>query len=198
MGPLPRPAGVCEGSEMRLTRRVLSPIVFALSLSAASAQNLSVNGLEKSEAYLRSTYPRACEKGIDGIQGTNCVFKFQDAVLAVFVGRGAQPDPLRRDKEWVLFPMVNFNIRPLGGMENKEVKNQFLLLARQTVLFKDGRTLASKFATPQSAVDFCKSSPDADKTDGDCNVDELRRSGVKEGLQIDVVDQVGLDAHNFR
>ena len=55
--------------------------------------------------------------------------------------------------------MVNFNIRPLGGIENKEVKNQFLLLARQTTLFKDGRTLASKFATPQSAVDFCKNSP---------------------------------------
>jgi hypothetical protein len=112
MGPLPRPVGVCEGSEMRLTRRVLSPIIFSLSLSAASAQNLSVNGLEKSEAYLLSTYRNVCEKGINGIQGTNCIFKFQDAVLAVFVGRGAQPDPLRPDKEWVLLPMVNFNIRP--------------------------------------------------------------------------------------
>ena len=28
MGPLPRPVGVCEGSEMWLTRRVLSPIIF--------------------------------------------------------------------------------------------------------------------------------------------------------------------------
>jgi len=82
MGPLPRPVGVCEGSEMRLTRRVLSPIIFSLSLSAASAQNLSVNGLEKSEAYLLSTYRNVCEKGINGIHGTNCVFKFQDAVLA--------------------------------------------------------------------------------------------------------------------
>jgi hypothetical protein len=103
MGPLPRPVGVCEGSEMRLTRRVLSPIIFSLSLSAASAQNLSVNGLEKSEAYLLSTYRNVCEKGINGIQGTNCIFKFQDAVLAVFVGRGAQPDPLRPDKEWSYF-----------------------------------------------------------------------------------------------
>ena len=94
-------------------------------------------------------------------------------------------------------PYGNFNIRPLGGVENKEVKNQFLLLARQTTLFKDGRTLASKFATPQSAVDFCKNSPDADKTDGDCNLDEMRRPGVKEGLQIDVVHQVGPDANNF-
>ena len=93
--------------------------------------------------------------------------------------------------------MVNFNIRPIGGIENKEVKNQFLLLARQTVLFKDGRTLASKFATPQSAADFCKNSPDAVKTDGDCNLDETRRPGVKEGLQIDVVHQVGPDANNF-
>ena len=182
---------------MRLTRRVLSPIMFALSLSAASAQNLWVNGLEKSETYLLSTYPKACEKGINGIPGTNCVFKFQAAVLAVFVGRGAQPDPRQPHKEWLLLPMVNFNIRPLGGMENKEVKNQFLLLARQTVLFKDGRTLASRFATPQSAVDFCKSSPDADKTDGDCNLDEMRRPGVKEGLQIDVVQHVGPDANNF-
>ena len=181
---------------MGLTRRVLSPIIFSLSLSAASAQNLSVNGLEKSEAYLLSTYRNVCEKGINGIHGTNCVFKFQDAVLAVFVGRGAQPDPRRPDKEWVLLPMVNFNIRPLGGIENKEVKNQFLLLARQTVLFKDGRTLASRFATPQSAVDFCKSSPDADKTDGDCDLDETRRPGMKEGLQIDVVHQVGPDANN--
>jgi hypothetical protein len=88
---------------MRLTRRVLSPIIFSLSLSAASAQNLSVNGLEKSEAYLLSTYRNVCEKGINGIQGTNCIFKFQDAVLAVFVGRGAQPDPLRPDKEWSYF-----------------------------------------------------------------------------------------------
>jgi hypothetical protein len=197
MGPLPRPVGVCEGSEMRLTRRVLSQIIFSLSLSAASAQNLSVNGLEKSEAYLLSTYRNACEKGTDGIHGTNCVFKFRDAVLAVFVGRGAQPDPLRPHKEWLLLPMVNFNIRPLAGMENKEVKSQFLLLARQTVLFKDGRTLASRFATPQSAVDFCKSSPDADKADGDCNLDEMRRPGVKEGLQIDVVQHVGPDANNF-
>jgi hypothetical protein len=197
MGPLPRPVGVCEGSEMRLTRRVLSPIIFSLSLSAASAQNLSVNGLEKSEAYLLSTYRNACEKGINGIHGTNCVFKFPDAVLAVFVGRGAQPDPLRPHKEWLLLPMVNFNIRPLGGMENKEVKSQFLLLARQTILFKDGRTLASKFATPQSLVDFCKNSPDAVKTDGDCDLDEIRRPGVKEGLQIDVVRQVGPDANNF-
>jgi hypothetical protein len=68
---------------------------------------------------------------------------------------------------------------------------------KQTTLFKDGRTLASKFATPQSAVDFCKNSPDADKTDGDCNLDEMRRPGVKEGLQIDVVHQVGPDANNF-
>ena len=44
MGPLPRPVGVCEGSEMRLTRRVLSPIIFSLSLSAASAQNLRSTG----------------------------------------------------------------------------------------------------------------------------------------------------------
>ena len=153
--------------------------------------------MEKSEAYLLSTYRNVCEKGINGIHGTNCVFKFQDAVLAVFVGRGAQPDPLRPDKEWVLLPMVNFNIRPLGGVENKEVKKQFLLLARQTTLFKDGRTLASKFATPQSAVDFCKNSPDADKTDGDCDLDEIRRPGMKEGLQIDVVHQVGPDANNF-
>ena len=125
MGPLPRPAGACEGGETRLTRRVLSPIIFSLSLSAASAQNLSVNGLEKSEAYRPSTYRNACEKGTNGIHGTNCVFKFQDAVLAVFVGRGAQPDPLRPHKEWLLLPMVNFNIRPLGGMENKEVKSSF-------------------------------------------------------------------------
>jgi hypothetical protein len=170
---------------------------FSLSLSAASAQNLSVNGLEKSEAYLLSTYRSACEKGINGIHGTNCVFKFPDAVLAVFVGRGAQPDPLRPHKEWLLLPMVNFNIRPLGGIDNKEVKQQFLLLARQTILSKDGRTLASKFATPQSLVDFCKNSPDAVKTDGDCDLDEIRRPGVKEGLQIDVVRQVGPDANNF-
>jgi hypothetical protein len=89
------------------------------------------------------------------------------------------------------------NIRPLGGIENKEVKSQFLLLARQTILSKDGRTLASKFATPQSLVDFCKNSPDAVKTDGDCDLDEIRRPGVKEGLQIDVVRQVGPDANNF-
>ena len=155
---------------MRLTRRALSPIIFSLSLSAASAQNLSVNGLEKSEAYLLSIYRSACEKGINGIHGTNCVFKFPDAVVAVFVGRGAQPDPLRPHKEWLLLPMVNFNIRPLGGIDNKEVKQQFLLLARQTILSKDGRTLASKFATPQSLVDFCKNSPDAVKTDGDCDL----------------------------
>ena len=58
-------------------------------------------------------------------------------------------------------------------------------------------TLASKFATPQSLVDFCKSSPEANKTDGDCDLDEIRRLGVKEGLQIDVVHQVGPDANNF-
>jgi len=102
---------------MLFTRRALWPIIFSLSLSAASAQNLSVNALEKSDAYLLSTYRNACEKGINGIHGTNCVFKFQDAVLAVFVGRGAQPDPRRPDKEWVLLPMVNFNIRPLGGIK---------------------------------------------------------------------------------
>ena len=88
---------------MRLTRRVLSLIIFSLSLSAASAQNLSVNGLEKSGAYLLSTYRNVCEKGINGIHGTNCVFKFQDAVLAVFVGRGAQPDPSGRTKNGSCF-----------------------------------------------------------------------------------------------
>ena len=62
---------------MRLTRRVLSLIIFSLSLSAASAQNLSVNGLEKSEAYLLSTYRNVCEKGINGIHGTNCVSNFK-------------------------------------------------------------------------------------------------------------------------
>ena len=63
--------------------------------------------------------------------------------------RGAQPDPLWPDKEWVLLPMVNFNIRPLGGIENKEVKNQFLLLGRQTPFSRTDETVsASKFATP--------------------------------------------------
>ena len=69
-------------------------------------------------------------------------------------------------------------------------------MARQTILFKDGRTLAS-FATPQSLVDFCKNGPDASKTDGDCDLDETRRSGVKEGPQIDVVHQAGPDTNNF-
>jgi len=35
------------------------------------------------------------------------------------------------------------------------------------------------------------------KTDGDCDLDEIRRPGMKEGLQIDVVHQVGPDANNF-
>ena len=35
------------------------------------------------------------------------------------------------------------------------------------------------------------------KTDGDCELDEMRRPGMKEGLQIDVVHQVGPDANNF-
>jgi hypothetical protein len=67
---------------MRLTRRVLSQIIFSLSLSAASAQNLSVNGLEKSEAYLLSTYRNACEKGINGIHGTNCETPFWRSLSA--------------------------------------------------------------------------------------------------------------------
>ena len=140
---------------MRLTRRVLSPIIFSLSLSAASAQNLSVNGLEKSEAYLLSTYRNACERGPTAFTGRIAFSNFRNAVLAVFVGRGRRSRiHSGRTKNGAWLPMVNFNIRPLGGMDNKEVKNQFLLLARQTVLFEDGRTLASKFATPQSAGGF--------------------------------------------
>jgi hypothetical protein len=45
-------------------------------------------------------------------------------------------------------------------------------------------------------VDFCKNSPDAEKTEGDHDLDETRRPGMKEGLQIDVVHQVGPDANN--
>ena len=108
-----------RGSEMRLTRRVLSPIIFSLSLSAASAQNLSVNGLEKSEAYLLSTYRNACEKGINGIHGTNCVFKFPDAVLAVFVGRGAQPDPLGRTKNGSCSPWSISTFAPSAAWKTR-------------------------------------------------------------------------------
>ena len=71
---------------MRLTRRVLSPIIFSLSLSAASAQNLSVNGLEKSEAYLLSTYRNVCEKGSMAFTERIAFSNFADEALGLAIG----------------------------------------------------------------------------------------------------------------
>ena len=93
--------------------------------------------------------------------------------------------------------MVNFNIRPLGGIENKEVKNRFLLLARRRFFSRTDECSRRGSLRRKARWISAKTVLTPMKTDGDCNLDEMRRPGVKEGLQIDVVRQVGPDANNF-
>ena len=167
MGPLPRPAGVCEGSEMRLTRRVLSPIIFSLSCFRRRAHKICRStGWKNRKPICCPPTGTPAKRGPTAFTERIAFSNFQTPFWRSLSAEVHNRIHSGRTKNGVLLPMVNFNIRPLGGIENKEVKNQFLLLARQTILFKDGRTLASKFATPQSVVDFCKSSPDAVRPTG--------------------------------
>jgi hypothetical protein len=160
--------------------RIFVGLMVATFCATASAQNLVVEDLPASKAFLLKTYGDDCQ-GLRAVNfdGMICAFNVDPGKPDDFVrirlettdtGPGASPRYRRQ---------VSIRVTP-GVLNSDAGRNKYLELARQITL-PDGGTLAEKLPTPTSVDAFCKNSPDADKSSG-CTLDETARPNVNIGL----------------